>query len=308
MKRLGLSLILILAVLAGILFYRARLKSHFIWTGAFMTDSPRAADIQGFQNSFGKKPYLATVFIAWNHFLEPEVIGSVYGQGCVLVVTWEPWDPHSKKGIDFDGLLRGSEDEYIARFAEQLKSIDRPVYLRFAHEMNGNWYPWSGTRLGAEKYIRVFRYVKDKLDNAGSSNVKWVFSVNAEDVPRENNHFMQYYPGDAYVDFIGLDGYNWGTSRQDTRWQSFRKIFKPFYEETRRFEKPILITEFSSASSGGDKAAWIRGALAEMETMTRLKGFVLFNIDKEADWQFKAGESSGRALSSALQTDTFTES
>lgn len=308
MKASRAVFIIMLAAVASAAFYWKTQSFHAIWIGAFLSDSPRAVDIQAFQKNFGKKPYLVSVFVDWNYVLEPELIGSVYGQGSVLVVTWEPWDAQQKKGIDFDGLLSGAYDDTLRRFSEQLKNIDRPVYFRFAHEMNGNWYPWSGVRLGAEKYIRVWRYVRDKFETFGAKNVKWIFCVNAEDVPRENNHFIQYYPGDAYVDFIGIDGYNWGNSREDSRWQSFSRIFRPFYQESLRLQKPVLITEFSSTSSGGSKADWIREALAEMKSMHRLKGFVLFNIDKETDWRFSSEEASGQALRQAVKDRRFVES
>lgn len=153
--------------------------------------------------------------------------------------------------------------------------------------MNGNWYPWSGVKIGRDKYTAIYRYVKGIFDEERAGNVRWVFSINAEDVPLENNNFLLYYPGDRYVDYVGIDGYNWGDSRDWSRWMSFREIFEGRYSEiTASLNKPVLISEFSSAGSGGDKAQWIREAMSDIKLMRKIKAFVLFNMDKEEDWSF----------------------
>jgi beta-mannanase len=136
---------------------------------------------------------------------------------------------------------------------------------------------------------------------AGASNIKWIFSINWEDIPKEKNSYLSYYPGDGFVDYVGIDGYNWGDTQPWSKWMSFSEIFKNRYDEVNKLlNKPVLVTEFSSVSSGGDKALWIREALSSIKKMKKIKGFVLFNIDKEGDWGFKEGNPSGRALKKSL--------
>lgn len=307
MKRLWFPAALLLLV-SGFLYWKIQ-TPRIILTGAFISDRPRIDDILQFKNNYGKKPYLVTVFIDWENFPEPEMIGSVYGQDCALIITWEPWNGSQKQGIDYEGLLNGKYDRYIGDFAARLKEINKPVYLRFAHEMNGNWYPWAGQKIGAEKYIRIWRYVKNKMDEAGARNVRWVFSVNAEDVPNEDsNHFSKYYPGNDYVDIFGIDGYNWGSSRPESKWKSFYEIFSSAYKTACRFPKPIFVTEFGSSSAGGDKALWIGQAMASMRHMSRLRGFVLFNADKETDWHLNPVSASGQAFRKGLQSSAFQDS
>lgn len=297
----------LLFLLAGlILLFFAKASASYCLTGAFLEDMPTARDIENFRSQYGKKPFLTMVFVDWDNFVAKSVIRDVYSAECILFVTWEPWNALSREGINYERLLKGDYDAYIKRFAGELKSIEKTVFLRFAHEMNGNWYPWSGVRIGRDKYIACYRYVKDIFDTQGVVNVKWVFSVNWEDVPKEKNNFLLYYPGDNYVAYVGIDGYNWGTTKAWSRWMTFRGIFARRYKEIiNDIHKPVIITEFGSASKGGDKAVWIRDAMAEIKRMREIKAFVLFNVDKETDWRFPASSRAGRELKKVLADEYF---
>lgn len=303
-------LIIALALAVPFFFFRfyADVESGCL-TGAFLADSPTCADIEDFKNSYGKKPFYVMVFTPWGDLVQEETIKDVYAGGCILMVTWEPWDPAAQGPIDYDKVLSGGYDSYIAFFAQALKSAGGPVLIRFAHEMNGDWYPWCGKRIGKEKYIALYRYVKDRLDAAGAKNIKWVFAVNWEDVPKHDNNFASYYPGDRYVDFIGIDGYNWGNVKSWSRWRSFKEIFEDRLNATgKAFNKPVIISEFGSTSSGGDKALWIKEALLYVKTRKDIRAFILFNVDKETDWSFPVGTKWGRELKSQLRDSRFVDS
>jgi beta-mannanase len=276
-------------------------------TGAFLEDGPSEASIKKFEADYGKRPAIILIFLDWRKFPDEAVVRDVYASGSVLMVTWEPWDAVHKNRIDYKALLGGEQDAYIREFALRLRAIEKPVLLRFAHEMNGDWYPWAGYKIGAETYAAMFRHVRKVFDEAGVRNVRWIFSINTENVPSENT-FEVCYPGDPYVDYIGLDGYNWGTTQAWSRWKSFRDIFMNVYEEVaHRYRKPVIISEFSSTSTGGDKALWIKNALLELKRMSEVKGFVLFNIDKETDWWFPPTALSGKQLKAGLQDSYFIE-
>jgi beta-mannanase len=307
MKHLRDVTIVLFVILIAILSFSCSHKPiSGCLTGAFLADKPSKQDITNFKDEYSKKPFLTMVFIDWENFINKKVIEDVYSQDCVLFVTWEPWYAVGKKGIDYDELLSGEWDKYIMDFANKLKDINKPVFLRFAHEMNGNWYPWSGTKIGKDKFMATYRYVKDAFDKIEISNVRWVFSINWEDIPQKNNHFSQYYPGDDYVDFIGIDGYNWGNTKSWSRWISFGEIFETRYNEVvNNFEKPVLISEFSSTSSGGDKTVWIKEAMTDIKRLKNIKGFVLFNVDKETDWSFSLEKTSGKELKLQLRDSYF---
>ena len=87
---------------------------------------------------------------------------------------------------------------------------------------------------------------------------------------------------------------------------SFKEIFDKRYREiTNNLKKPVIISEFSSTSSGGDKAAWIKEAMGDIKRMKNIKGFVLFNVDKETDWGFSSDDASGKELKLQLRNSYF---
>lgn len=270
-------------------------------TGAFV-NGPE--NLSNFQQKIGKKLAVVLWYIHWLDPFPNKEADIVYANGSVPLITWEPWITHKLGALD--AIATGCYEDYVKRFIQAAKDWGKPIFLRFAHEMNGNWYPWSGVRIGRDKYIACYRYVKDIFDTQGVVNVKWVFSVNWEDVPKEKNNFLLYYPGDNYVAYVGIDGYNWGTTKAWSRWMTFRGIFARRYKEIiNDIHKPVIITEFGSASKGGDKAVWIRDAMAEIKRMREIKAFVLFNVDKETDWRFPASSRAGRELKKVLADEYF---
>ena len=114
--------------------------------------------------------------------------------------------------------------------------------------MNGNWYPWAGANNGGAnggpaKYIAAYRHVHDLFVADGATNVYWVWCPLVADVPAEAwNHWTNYYPGDAYVDWVGLDAYNWGNSSSCCTWQSFTELVTDLYNDYAG-KKPIILPE-----------------------------------------------------------------
>jgi mannan endo-1,4-beta-mannosidase len=310
MKKISLLAAFFLSA-AIILLYAYKIKTQplreesYCLVGAFLADSPSKQDIISFQENYGKQPFFVMVFIDWEGFIDKGVLGDIFSQGSSPVITWEPWYWINRQGVDYRKILNNEFDDYISDFARGLAGFQDTIYLRFAHEMNGNWYPWSSADIGADNYKAMHRYIKDKFDEIGADNIKWIFSINWENIPGDN-HYSDSYPGDSYIDYIGIDGYNWGDSQPWSRWMSFNEIFYPVYREASGlYEKDIIITEFSSTSKGGNKVRWTIDAFSDIKKMERLKGFILFNVDKETDWGFTPGTVHAEALSQQLNDAYF---
>ncbi len=91
---------------------------------------------------------------------------------------------------------------------------------------------------------------------------------------------------DAYVDWTGVDGYNWGTSDKNFEWQEFSQVFADIYPTLAAFGKPIFIGEMASDEVGGSKASWIANIVPTLKTtFPMIRGFVWFDIAKERQWQ-----------------------
>jgi hypothetical protein len=256
-----------------------------------------------FYNGFGKNPSMAMMFDGWevtgNKSFPVQFCQNAFAGGYVPHVTLEP-----KMGMV--ELMSGKYDEDIKKYGEAIAALGKPIVLRFAHEFNGDWYPWSilnDQLVPAATYVQGFRYMRDKIRAAGGTNAYWVWAPNNENGGKNPQTLESYYPGDAYVDIIGMDGYNFGTSQSWSRWQSFGQVFGGLYDWIMQTHpaKPVFICEMGTSSTGGDKTAWITDMFVQLETrFPKVKGFVWFNINKETDWRFTETQQSIDAFKAAL--------
>ncbi|MEJ6711479.1 MAG: glycosyl hydrolase [Flavobacteriales bacterium] len=206
-----------------------------------------------------------------------------------------------------DQVLNGNHDAYIEQFALDAKEYSDEVLIRFLHEFNGNWYLWGGKKNGAEnggpqKVVAVWKYVVDKFRAVGADNVKWIWNPHGPSidiVADEWNNIANYWPGDAYVDWIGMDAYNWypkdpwGGTRP---YRDFDNCFRTLYDAcTELGDQPIMIAEFGTPEfeyEGQNKALWIQDAFDKIKNdYTRIKLFVWFQINKELDWRVNSSDA-----------------
>ena len=159
-------------------------------------------------------------------------------------------------------MIAGTFDSYIREFAEAARDWGHPFFLRFNWEMNGDWFPWSEGVNGNQpgEYVAAWRHVHDIFTAVGATNATWVWCPNV-DPGQKLQDLASLYPGDDYVDWTGLDGYNWGTNpATPDGWKSFDQLFGSTYDaitETIAPSKPMIIGEVGSTEYGGSKAAWI---------------------------------------------------
>ncbi len=234
--------------------------------------------------------------------LDLSLLERVADHGALPLLTWEPWDHTAgsrQPAFSLSRILAGGHDDYVRAFAGRVARYARPLLLRWAHEMNGHWYPWGTAGGSAAEYIAVWRRVWELFRAEGASNAAWVWSPNVLD---HCVAFEPYYPGDDYVDWVGLDGYNWGGLG---RWRSFRRLFVPSYQRLAALSpQPIMIAETASAEAGGDKAGWITEALTQVipNELPRVRAVIWFNQKKERDWRIESSPKSRQAFAAAVAT------
>ncbi len=267
----------------------------------------------------GMAPNIVVFFLAWpergdieGEFPEAS-LDAIHEAGAVPCLTWEPmyFDGGNETSISAEAILTGEYDEFLSSFARAAARWNRPFIIRFAHEMNLSRYHWGTPKenYGPDSpglYRRMFGYVVQRFREEGADNVLWAFCPNAESVPQEEwNVISAYYPGDDFVDMLGIDGYNWGFTRTaelhgwDSRWQDFPEIFYNAHKELRGInpDKPLLIFETASVDSNGCQKNWLVKALGKSRKWG-VKGIVWFQADKENDWRLSA--ESVRALKKAF--------
>jgi hypothetical protein len=225
----------------------------------------------------GTTPALHLTYFDWgSDWSADPMLQSDAARGQTSLVNWEPF------GADFHDILDGHYDELITKQALGVAALSQPVMLDFAAEMNEE-EGWGDH--DPELYIAVWHHVHDIFAAHAEGNVHWVWAPNNTD-SADAPPAMAYYPGDDYVDWTGMDGYNWGTSDPDFHWQPFAEVFGDLYDDLHTIGKPIIIGETASATEGGDKAEWISDILPTLTTrFPDIKALVWFDIAKERDWR-----------------------
>jgi hypothetical protein len=264
------------------------------------------APLQSLSDELGRRPDRVMWYVAWSTGtgFPAQDAATVADFGATPVITWEPWDPAA--GVDqpsyaLSRIASGAFDSYVTAWAQQARSYGGPVVIRFAHEMNGNWYPWSASVNGNTPggYVAAWRHVVDVFRAQGAGNVTFQWSPN---VPYTGStDLSSLYPGDAYVDSVALDGYNWAGVTFGATWTPFADVFSAGAAQIRALtQKPLYVAETATAEAGGDKAAWITGMFDALEGSTTYAGFTWFDYAKESDWRIDSSAESLAAFRDGL--------
>jgi len=254
--------------------------------GLFDTDAPeRLKPIQRMEEKLGYRFPVVLRYQTFDENLPVAGLETARKDGKIVELTFQTvhasginalyaGSEQSNQSVVYD-LLDGRYDIYLRNYAAQLKSYGHPILFRLNNEMNGDWCWYSAfyTSKDAELYQIAWRYIHKLFDEAGVDNLVWVW--NPHDLSRPDfkwNHPLAYYPGDAYVDVIGLTGYNTGNYFYGESWRDFDEIYKPLYADYEDwFDKPFMISEFGSNSFGGNKPAWIARMFADFPRYPKIK-------------------------------------
>ena len=155
-------------------------------------------------------------------------------QGRIPFVNW-------KAGGPWAAIANGSQDATIIAHADAIKAFGYPMYLTFHHEPEDDLATY-GT---PQDFAAAFRHIVTVFRARGVTNVAFVWtmmgwSFNA----RSGRDANTYYPGDAYIDFVGSDGYNWYPMKPGSSWTSFQTIFTDTNAFAVAHNKPWMVVEF----------------------------------------------------------------
>jgi len=232
------------------------------------------------------------------------------------MVTWEPWrkpvgavHDEVQRAVRLERIAAGAYDDYIRRWASAAAAYKGPILLRFMHEMNGNWYPWSTRTNGNSErsYVDAWRHVHNIFRAVGAANVSWVWTINTfPGLSGDNRRLDQFYPGDEYVDWVSMTGFNWGRSNPWNVWLSADRTFRSTYRALARLDKPIMISEVATVAKGGDAAAWIRDASRQLRTRyPRIKAVIWFDSLYPGGVDFRLTETSADAFARSFGSSPY---
>jgi hypothetical protein len=265
-----------------------------MYFGAFADFGPNEKNvtrrkIKNFEALTGRK-------ISWAYFSQNWFDGIIFPQQTVALLADMNITPYIRlmprsnfsssstaQRFTLDRIISGEFDSELRRWAMAAASAETPLIIEFGTEVNGDWFPWNGAHNGAgtdneygsstqpdgpERFIDARRRVINIFREADASNVTWVYHVNAISSPSASwNQVMSYYPGDDYIDWIGVSVY--GAQTKKARWVSFYQVFSSAYATvTERTDKPIAIVEVG-VSEGSDKnmkAQWFEDMFSSLTT------------------------------------------
>lgn len=165
--------------------------------------------------------------------------------GSTLVVTW------MANGYGAQDIVKGKTDTYVREFAKGVKNYSEEIWLRPLHEANGDWYDWGVGKANAgntdANVAEAYRHIVNIFREENVNNVKWVWTTNASN-HGSGTSLTGNYPGDEYVDYISIDGYNWGKSQSWSNWQTFSQVFMKAYTALANINKLSLSPRFPAPS------------------------------------------------------------
>jgi beta-mannanase len=197
-------------------------------------------------------------------------------------------------------LTAGRYDDRFAAWATAAAAQKLPFVLRFAQEMNGDWYSWSDAKLGnrAGDFIGAWRHVHDLFDANGADQVIWNWSVNRVDNLWDKT-LARVYPGDDYVDWVGISGY----FRTDGPAPTFDTTFARTLAELKRVapKKLVLLTEVGAGTGEANRVAWINDFFAKLLEHPEILGFTWFNDFKDGgDWRIEYSAATQAAFGAGV--------
>jgi mannan endo-1,4-beta-mannosidase len=248
-----------------------------------------------------RPPQVMNFFVAWEWRapFPSATVEAIRLTGAIPEITWEPWDPRNgavQPAYALENLA--AYDEYVDTFAQGCAAWGHELNIRFAHEMNSDWYPWSvfvnnGT---PQAYTAAHHRVRERFIAAGATNVRWVWCPNIvyQDRP---DLIVDSYPGDDVVDIVALDGYNrGGRTPQDLFSQSLDVLNHV------AADKPVWINEVGCTPMQ-QKAQWVADMFTYLES-TPVACLVWFEVEKAnyPDWTLLSNHETADAARRSLAT------
>ena len=262
-------------------------NKHFInYLGVFTPQDDNGItslkNVKELSNQIHEKFDIVSLYIAWekdiNSSFPQTLLDSLYQQKSIPLITWEPWiysfENENTKGKHLYELIdSGFFDSYITEFAQKLKNLNRPVFLRFAHEFDNPFYPWFVSGNDASiRFKKAWIHTYEIFRNIDAVNVIWIWN------PWKSENVASFYPGIEYVDWIGVNILNYGQLNQDEKWREFEYLYKPFHDEFKNLPTtPVMISEFGTLKKDQKQSQWFKNAFVAIEKeFKEIKSVIFF--------------------------------
>lgn len=246
-------------------------------------------EIINLEDSLNLKLPILSIYVAWGSKPSEQfpklAAQTIINLGSTPLITWEPWlsdfseaefpgipIPEKRGKGSLAAIANGTYDNYIRKWGLGVKSLNKPIFLRFGHEMNDPYrYPWGPQNNKPEDFIAAWKHIRAIFDSLDINNVIWVWAPHPA-----YGYFDAFYPGDEYVDYVGIGILNFGNAATWSQWWTFDELFGVNYDKFSSYGKPIMITEYGSLVVGGNRGHWFADGLRQIPTKYPLLKSIVF--------------------------------
>lgn len=230
--------------------------------GVYEPGVPGYTQIVQFTRTTGIQPQVVLYYSGWGDSFHTSFAAAAWKQGAYTFAELEPGT------LTLAQVAAGSSDPYLERLATQIRDFGHPVMLSFAHEMNGDWYPWGAGHATPGQFIAAWRHVVQVFRGQGAANVTWVWTVN--DVVASSLPLRQWWPGSQWVNWVGIDGYFYYPS------DTFASVFGQTLAQIRTFTSDPAIIGETAVGPGPDASSQVTELFAGAQA-NHLAGLVWFD-------------------------------
>jgi len=265
------------------------------------------AAIVDLESSVGRKFDFDRQFYRWDvDFPTPYDRWSAE-QGRMMVISWSAIMQAGGPVLWSDIAAGRYDDTFIKPRAKAIAAFGRPIFFAFDHEPEAR-IKTNGT---PAEFVAAWRHIVDVFRAQHVTNVTWVWIV--IDYSFWTGAVKSYFPGDQYIDWIGVDGYNWFTCRSDNiaPWRSWTAIFDPARVFAAQHpSKPVMVAELGSVEDPavpGRKASWLTDATLTLKrtSWSQFRGLIYYNkrdrwdpAGRDCDWRVTTSPIALQAFSS----------
>jgi Beta-mannanase len=283
---------------------------HSAYPGFGLQDDEVSAEsVRRFAAKAQKGIAWSYVAFHWNDGIRfpVEACRTLHAEGIVPLVGIMPWSTRRQGQPEsvytLERILRGDFDWELTRCAEDVRALGFPIMIEFGPEVNGSWFPWNGVwngrdadeygergvADGPERFRDAYRHIVDIFRANGARDVTWVFHAALDGAPQEAwNEPRNYYPGDAWVDWIGVSLYgrlrNNGAGNLNEPLDALERAYLMLLRVSP--QRPMALLEFGTTEHGAkEKARWIDGLFREIRSgrYTRIKAVSWWNKPRRPD-------------------------
>jgi mannan endo-1,4-beta-mannosidase len=248
------AVIVAVAVAAGVIVYD-KTRDHVSplpvnlppasasYLGVFVKGAPDTyAPVTAFSSAIGARPDVVMYYSGWYVPFPASFANTAANNGAVPLVQMNPND------VSVAAIADGKYDGYLSAYAEAVRAYRHPVILSFGHEMNGGWSTWGYRHTAPAVFVAAWRHIVTLFRALGARNVTWLWTVNIINNTAQGKipSPARWWPGSAYVNWVGIDGYYLKSS-----WQ-FAPLFGPTIGVVKSLTTdPILIAETGAVPAAG---------------------------------------------------------